>query len=179
LLAIFVVIGISFSLISCFSDLDPDPTVDPTGVPTDSIDPNDPVDYQELLNGFKNDIISEIPQMINQSFSLPTFNGVIVSYALGDQSFTDTFVYSAPFFDVEQTLLFSLRKGNTVVTGSKTFLLVAPDSGRNETKIYLTIPGHIDEVTREQYVPASVLVTTHKNGEIEVEHQTIAAQLRI
>ena len=178
LMTIFLIIGISFSLISCYSDLDPDPTVDPTVVPTDPIDPSDPVDYQELLTGFKNDILSEIPAMINQSFSLPTFNDVIVSYALGDKSFTDTFVYSAPFFDVEQTLLFSLRKGNTVVTGSKTFLLVAPDSGRNETKIYLNIPGHIDDVNTEDYVAASVLVTTNINGEIEVEHQTTAAQLR-
>jgi hypothetical protein len=180
-ITILIIIGISFSLISCMSDLNPDETIEPTVVPTlpiSPVDPTDPIDYTNLLTEFSNDIKDQIPQMINQSFSLPTFNDVIVSYVLDDLSFTDTFIYTSPFFDEEKTMMFSLRKGNTVVTGSKEFLLVAQDSGRNESKIYLNIPGHIDQVTTTEYVPTSVIVKTNINGEEVIEHETFAAQLR-
>ncbi|MDI6452652.1 CotH kinase family protein [Peloplasma aerotolerans] len=138
----------------------------------------DTTDYTEEIESLALEIEQLIPNTINANFDLPTYDQYDIVYTLGDQSFTDEYVYNSPFFDIDQEFKYQITRGQASLQFSKDVRHLSYESGQNFTKMYIDLTIPIGHISKDHYTPADVTVRTTKNGEEVVEHSTTEAQLR-
>ena len=119
-----------------------------------------------------------LPETINADFSLPQYFGYQVSYTLNEASFTNQYTYASPFVDMDTKITYTISKGSASFQGEKSVRLLAADSGHNGYQLYLTLPTSLNNVTREDYTPASVVAKMIQNGSETIVHETANANLR-
>lgn len=136
------------------------------------------IDYSEDLNEIEDDIIAQIPSQINSDFRLDIDDAYQVTYQIFDQVSEDFFDYVSPFYDKQGVLKVTVQRGKSILNIEKEVLLVALDSGLNETKIKIDLDVPLSSVNKEDYVNATVLVETMKNDSKVIEHQTQEVKLR-
>lgn len=142
------------------------------------ITPVDPNDYTEQIELIAETIDEMIPEVVNSNFILPTYTDYEITYSFGEETLTNEFIYESPFYDRDEELSYTIKRGNTELNFESEFRHLSLDSGHNNTKIYLTLPVSLGQVEREDYVQTDVRVETKKNGIGVIEHETTAAQLR-
>jgi hypothetical protein len=135
-------------------------------------------DYTEQIESLALEIEQLIPDTINADFDLPNYNDYDIVYTLGDQSYTDEYIYNSPFFDIDQEFKYQITRGQTSLEFSKQVMHLSYESGHNFNKIYLDLPVTIENISRDIYTQVDVTVLTTKNKEEVIEHSTSEAQLR-
>ncbi len=122
------------------------------------------VDVEALFAATSQTIEDAIPKTINHDFDLPSFSDVDVAYQLGDVTYTNEFLYVSPFYDQTMQFHYTLTRGRTSQDYAIDVTLLSADSGSNQNKIFLTLPESVNNVTKDEYMQASVLATTNRNG---------------
>jgi len=135
-------------------------------------------DYDEEILSLESTVLNQIPDYINADFEIELESGYDVTFKIADQTYQDVFQYVAPFYDSNQLLEVTVKRGTSEKTFQKDVTLLSRESGYQETKIYLQVPNGIDSIEKEVYQAVEVKVETIKNGELVVEHQTNEAKIR-
>jgi hypothetical protein len=156
LVLIVIMLGILFSASSCDAFLN----------------------FDEDILAMEADILAQIPDEINDDFDIAIDDKYEITFTIGDVSSEGQFIYESPFYDQEETLYVSIKRGRSEITFEKDVMFIAEDSGLNETKIYLNLNVGANEINKDTYLQTNVRVETKKNGEDIVDHQTSEAQVR-
>ena len=134
--------------------------------------------YDDEINTMKDDLLDQIPDQVNADFAIDIDDRYDITFVLDDQEMKDEFIYQSPFYDMTKTLKIKVERGRSSIVFEKEVMLVAIDSGLNQTEIYLNMNESIDMINKETYLRTNVRVETMKNGEMVVDHQTPDAQIR-
>jgi spore coat protein CotH len=136
------------------------------------------IDYPSLFQTISEEIESSVPEIVNNDFDLPSYTNVEVTYELNGLSFGGAYEYVSPFYDLDTTLSYQIKKNDQTYEGSVDVRLLAGDSGENNYELHLSLPESVENVTRETYMQASVIAKRNHNGVEETELETTAAQIR-
>lgn len=136
------------------------------------------IDYPSLFQTISEEIEASVPKTVNNDFDLPSYTNVEVSYELNNQSFEGAYEYVSPFYDQDTTLNYQIKKNDQIYEGSIDVRLLADDSGENNYELHLSLPESVENVTRENYMQASVVAKRSRNGVEETELETTEAQIR-
>jgi hypothetical protein len=135
-------------------------------------------DYTKEIEEIAERIQEALPSTINRDFDLPQFENYDITYTLKDQTYTTRYIHHAPLYDQMAVMNFTIKRGRNSKTFSHSFYHLAYESGRNQTKIYLTMPVQRHQIDKTIYNQTDVRVETNINGELLVEHETSSAQIR-
>lgn len=135
-------------------------------------------DFSEDILSKEEDILSAIPDQINADVKLNDLEDYQVSFTWKGNTSDDVFRYVNPFYDEEDFLYITIRRGKSSHTFEKKVTLLSHESGYNQNIMYLDVDVSIDAITREQYERVSVKIETIKNGVRVVDHETQEAGLR-
>jgi len=135
-------------------------------------------DFTIDILALEEDILSAIPDRMNADFRFSELDDYDITFRWKDQTFDDVFSYSSPFYDEEDILYITVKRGRSSHTFEKVMTLLSYESGYNHNVLYLNLDVSIDEITKEQYERVHVKLETHRNGINVIEHKTSEAGLR-
>ena len=136
------------------------------------------IDYPSLFQTISEEIEDSVPEVVNHDFDLPSYTNVEVIYEINGLSFEGSYEYMSPFYDLDTTLNYQIKKNDQMYEGSVDIRLLADDSGENNYELHLSLPESVENVTRETYMQASVIAKRNHNGVEETELETTEAQIR-
>ena len=136
------------------------------------------IDYPILFQTISEEIEDSVPEVVNHDFDLPSYTNVEVIYEINGLSFEGSYEYMSPFYDLDTTLNYQIKKNDQMYEGSVDIRLLADDSGENNYELHLSLPESVENVTRETYMQASVIAKRNHNGVEETELETTEAQIR-
>jgi hypothetical protein len=133
------------------------------------------VDYDLMYQEIK----THVPNVINHDFLLPEFkNNVDVTYRIDGISFKDIFIYQSPLYDQHKTLEIEIKSGSQKKNYELEIFVAAIDSGINQHVMKINIPISRNQITRDTYVSASMMVQTNRNDELVLDHMTTSVEIR-
>lgn len=135
-------------------------------------------DFTEDILALEEDVLLAIPDHVNDDLEFPNLGDYDITFTWKDQTFKDIFSYTSPFYDEEDILYVTIKRGRSSQTFEKVITLLSYESGYNQNVMYLDLEVSVDAITKEEYERVHVTLETVKNGIKVIEHETGEAGLR-
>ncbi len=130
-----------------------------------TLDPKDESNSLALIESVKEDIEAFLPLYVNQSFYLPSFEGVMIEWAIDGKNIEHKFIYEEPFLKKPVTLEATIKNNNYVKVFTFDLIILPQDSPLNNNVINIKSDTDYFELSKETYAQASIRISSTVNDE--------------